>query len=65
MPEQTAAEKKAQQEAEAAEKARIEEHTKAEKGNWVTVKKGNEELQINRSTLSAHQDAGWKLVQGE
>ena len=65
MPEQTAAEKKAQQEAEAAEKARIEEYTKAEKGNWVTVKKGGEELQINRATLSAHQDAGWKLVQGE
>ncbi len=55
-----AAEKKA---AEAAEKKRLEEHMKAESGNWVTVEKGSEQLQINRTTVAAHLAAGWKVAE--
>jgi hypothetical protein len=63
-PEQKAArEAAAKKEAEVAEKARLERHVATEKSNWITVQKGGERLQINKATLAAHLQAGWKVVE--
>ena len=57
-----AAEAQANQEAAAEEKARLKKHREEESGNWVTVKKGDEVLEINKACLAAHKALGWKEV---